>query len=361
MRPTDMNLREQMRITDRELDRRADLLRISEKDGTLLRKSKPTIAEDLDLIVDEFYETLLKTHEIQQLIGDSETLARLKNHLRTYILTLFDGQYDGEYVLSRLRIGMVHKRIGVSPKLYVAAIQLLLDLLEKRLMQPDANGCENCRDKVRALNKILMFDLTLVFDTYIQSLVSEVERNSQELEEYAHSLEETVRERTAQLEELARHDGLTGLLNQRSLFEELRREIARSSRRSEPFALVYLDADKFKEVNDTLGHKFGDSVLCAVAESFRAVLRPEDTPARYGGDEFCIILPQSDMQGAEAVAQRIIDTFDSTKPECGVTLSIGIVIFAPGSGEDADALLNRADQAMYEAKKGQGYTIHKGQ
>lgn len=358
MKPTEQSLREQLRIFDYEIERRLRLLHVSAEERALLLELKPQVAEDIDGLVEEFYAQQVAHDEIAQVIGDSETLARLKNHLRGYILNLFEGQYDAEYVQTRLRIGMVHNRIGVAPKLYVAAFKLLLAILSKRIVGLGGRNCDSCFKCLDALEKILFFDLTLVFDTYIHSLVMELNRSKLEVEEYVTSLEGIVSQRTQELQELARKDGLTGLLNQRSLFEELRRELARSKRRSYPLSLVYVDLDKFKSVNDTLGHKYGDSILVAAAESFRAVLRPEDVAARYGGDEFCVVLPQTEVEDAVIVAQRVIEHFDSIKPECNVTLSIGIAMSPPESGLDADILVKMADTAMYLSKKESGHQVN---
>jgi len=136
----------------------------------------------------------------------------LKHHLGRYLRTLFSGIYDDIYVLSRLRVGMVHNRIGVPPKLYVSSMRTLLDILRSRLTGSRMEGqCGLCSNLSASLERFLLFDLSLVFDTYIHSLLGEVERSKQELEQYAQSLEAEVARRTTQLAELALNDPLTGL------------------------------------------------------------------------------------------------------------------------------------------------------
>jgi len=355
--PTDFTLTDQLRITEREIRRRQELLRLSDQDIQTLAELKGVIAHQIDAIVEEFYVGQTKEPEIARLIGDADTLRRLKNHMRLYILALFDGDYGRDYVLTRLRIGMVHKRIGVSPKLYVAAIHNLLTLLRRLILGQQAKECGRCGQQVDALEKILLFDLELVFDTYIHSLMDELARGKEEIEQYAESLEETVAQRTEELARLARKDGLTGLANQRSFYEELRREIGRCQRHGTPLALLYFDLDGFKAVNDNLGHQHGDELLVATAEVLRKVVRQEDVAARYGGDEFCIILPNTEMGMARQVAERLISTFSQTLADSTVTISIGIADMTSDSPLDSDTLVKKADAAMYQSKKKTGHAI----
>lgn len=359
MKPTDLTLDEQLRITAHEIVKRKDLLSISDADAGVLREAKPLITSELDTIVENFYATLVDLEGVSQVIGDAESLYRLKNHLRGYLRSLFDGQYDIEYVQSRLRIGLVHKRIGVPPKLYVAAYKILSGILRERLRArpSDEDRCKLCDSRYDSLEKLMMFDLVLVFDTYIQGLMNEVKRSQDELEDYAHELELQVAERTKQLREQARKDGLTGLYNQRSFFEYVRMELSRAQRRAERFVLCYIDLDKFKQANDTHGHKYGDTVLVNVAKAMEQVLRAEDIGARYGGDEFCLLLPQTTSEMAEPVCQRLAETFAAVDKECNVTLSVGIAEFDPNAGMDVETLIKQADKAMYRSKQTEGHVI----
>ncbi|MDH5298995.1 MAG: GGDEF domain-containing protein [Desulfobulbaceae bacterium] len=355
--PTDFTLTDQLRITDREIRRRQELLHFGNDDAQTLIELKALIAPLVDPLVEEFYAGQVAEPEIARLIGDAVTLSRLKKHMRLYILALFDGDYGHDYVLSRLRIGLVHKRIGVSPKLYVAAISNLLNRLRQLILRQTDNQCGRCTIQVAALEKILLFDLELVFDTYIHSLMDELARGKEEIERYAEGLEETVAQRTRELAELASKDGLTGLLNQRNFYEELRRELARNQRQIDVVTLIYFDLDGFKAVNDTLGHHRGDEILLQVAEVIRRVVREEDLAARYGGDEFCIILPHTPAEMGRQVAERLISSFDAALAESGVTLSIGIAAVTADSLQDADTLVKRADSAMYQSKKKAGHAI----
>ena len=185
---------------------------------------------------------------------------------------MFSGLYDLEYVNNRLRIGLVHKRIGVEPKLYLAAINTLKGLLIEDIFLQIAHEPERIA-MLTALDKLFLFDITLVFETYIRSLVSEIESSKEKSEIYAKALEDKVRERTQQLEEMSRTDALTGLLSVRHLQENLTRTLRTCQRRAEPVVIAYLDIDDFKQINDTQGHQRGDEILRIVGASIRKVSR----------------------------------------------------------------------------------------
>ena len=354
---TDHTLIEQLKITKREIERRKDYLGFKKSDVLILKSLRTVIAEHIDEIVEDFYKEILPFDEINSVIGDAETLKRLTNYQRNYILNLFDGQYDEDYVHSRLRVGVVHKRIGVEPKFYISAVHKLSKILRNVVVSYNDNNCKTCTESLSSIEKIIMFDLTLAFDTYINSLMDETKRSKEELERYAESLEETVAERTKLLKIQARHDGLTGLLNQRSFYEVLRSELSRAQRRNHPTVLIYFDLDGFKNVNDTEGHKKGDEILIQVSDSIRSSIRENEIGARYGGDEFCIILPEGTVEEANHVSKRLCDAIESATEGSKISVSIGIAISLPENNFDADTLVQKADKAMYEAKKEHGFVI----
>lgn len=157
------------------------------------------------------------------------------------------------------------------------------------------------------------------------------------------------------LREQATRDPLTGLPNRTMLHESLEQSINNAVRNGEMLAVIYLDLDNFKFVNDTLGHTFGDTLLMAVGERLRKCLRFGDTLARMGGDEFTIVTPGiSKPEDAITVARKILNTlinsFNISEHEIFVSASIGITIF-PLDGSDADTLIRNADSAMYRAKE----------
>jgi diguanylate cyclase (GGDEF)-like protein/PAS domain S-box-containing protein len=159
------------------------------------------------------------------------------------------------------------------------------------------------------------------------------------------------------IQRVAHHDSLTGLPNRLLFNDRLRQAMSRAKRDSRQFALLYLDLDKFKQVNDTLGHAAGDELLTSVAARIRQQVRESDTVARVGGDEFTVILPDLvRREEAEAVATKIIAAlaapFRLGNPKQGANIgtSVGIAIY-PADGRDADTLVKAADAAMYSAKQ----------
>jgi diguanylate cyclase (GGDEF)-like protein len=154
---------------------------------------------------------------------------------------------------------------------------------------------------------------------------------------------------------LAHHDTLTGLPNRRLLDDRLRQAVFAAPRRAARVAVIAIDLDHFKAVNDTLGHKAGDAVLREVAGRWTGCVRKADTLARQGGDEFVIVIPDLAQESdCAVVAEKILRTLEPEIVVQGqgfrIGASIGISLF-PGDAGDADALLRNADIAMYRAKE----------
>lgn len=150
-------------------------------------------------------------------------------------------------------------------------------------------------------------------------------------------------------------DGLTGLFNHRYFYDLLQVELERSERYSHPFSLVMMDADVLKGINDTYGHLMGDQVLREMAALFVRETRESDVVARYGGDEFAIILPESPSDRAEALAERLRRLVEEHHFMCGderirCTISVGVTTFVPGEHETPEKVVARADGALYRAK-----------
>ena len=160
-------------------------------------------------------------------------------------------------------------------------------------------------------------------------------------------------QRSREAETLANTDPLTGLANMRHLQAQLRHNLGLVKRYEQPFALLVIDVDGLKRVNDGQGHQAGDRVLVQVGLAMRRTIRAVDTPARIGGDEFCVLAPSQTAEAARPLAERLAAAVagetagDDADP--GVGASIGVVS-CPEHGDDAEALLDAADQAMYRAK-----------
>lgn len=159
----------------------------------------------------------------------------------------------------------------------------------------------------------------------------------------------------AQILHLANHDALTGLPNRNLIQDRIQQAIARAPRSGVGLAVMFIDLDRFKNINDTLGHSMGDLLLKEVAGRIRACLREEDTVGRQGGDEFIVLLASLDKpQGAAVVANKILSALSAPYPIGGEILhtsaSIGIAVY-PDDGSDVETLLKNSDTAMYQAKE----------
>jgi diguanylate cyclase (GGDEF)-like protein len=156
----------------------------------------------------------------------------------------------------------------------------------------------------------------------------------------------------AELEHLATHDSLTGALNRRALIEAGTLELARCRRNHQVMALLVMDLDHFKAINDTHGHQTGDRVLVDFAGRVTHLLRQVDRFGRFGGEEFVVLLPETSLAEARLVAERIraeVEAGNKELPAC--TVSIGVAVSGPDDLE-VDGIVARADAAMYRAKEG---------
>ena len=192
-------------------------------------------------------------------------------------------------------------------------------------------------------------------------LVEESEARYEELEHRSLSLQRENLDlvvKNRRLSEVSSRDTLTGLYNRWFVMEKIDSELNRALRHGSPMSLLMLDVDYFKRINDTWGHSAGDQVLQGIGKLLRDCCRVYDVPGRYGGEEFCIVLPETKTGNTTTVAERIRHRLESTALPCGdtsiaVTASIGIAgMDAPGDGDALSpaGLIERADRALYMAK-----------
>lgn len=153
-----------------------------------------------------------------------------------------------------------------------------------------------------------------------------------------------------QIQYLAQTDPLTGLANYRRLVDALESEIQRSRRSERDFALLLFDLDGLKKINDSHGHLVGSQALCRLAHVMRINSRAVDTAARYGGDEFALILPETEIRAAQEVARRIRDSLAQDQELPRISVSVGVAVY-PRDGETPDALLGAADRVLYKTRE----------
>lgn len=161
------------------------------------------------------------------------------------------------------------------------------------------------------------------------------------------------------IQKLAHFDALTGLPNRSLLSDRVAQALSRMDRNNQTLALVFLDLDRFKNVNDSLGHRIGDELLVQVADRLKSVLREEDTVSRLGGDEFILVLPATNADGATHVVEKVLQIlsrpYSIEQHELTITPSLGIAMY-PADGDSYEALSMCADAAMYRAKQGGRHT-----
>lgn len=349
MSQTEQALLEQLKISDFDIEYRKLLFSLTNEDCQLLEACKPIVEVRIDQLIDRFYERQTGVPEIAAMLSDAHALERLRAEQRNYVLDLFSGIYDLEYAKHRIRVGLGYTCVSIEPKLYLSSINMLKSLLMELII-------ENIADEIRrhatlkALNALLLFDVHLLIDAHVQSLIAALEASRKQCEHFVASLERKVQERTQHLERLASTDPLTGLQNIRFLHQTMTRILRAAQRRSEYVSVVFLDINDFKAINDTHGHQRGDELLRVVGAAIQQISRLEDSCFRYGGDEFCMILPN--CREAEAHALYIGRLNAALKHQVeNVRLSIGIAEAAPDASIEPAELIRLADKRMYQAKR----------
>lgn len=200
----------------------------------------------------------------------------------------------------------------------------------------------------------MSFNASLVFSALVAGWVGNMNRELQASIEAKDVAEKLLQEKCVELEHLARIDPLTGLYNRRHLYDVAHQNMELTSRKSTPFGIILLDLDRFKDVNDRFGHGVGDEILKAVAARLKQVPRKSDVAARFGGEEFILILPDSDKEAALNLAERLRAEIESIRVECEggparVTASFGVSIVRSKS-DGIDRMIGKADKAVYAAK-----------
>ena len=214
------------------------------------------------------------------------------------------------------------------------------------LTQPDPQLLAISRSHAFAATLVSVMASSLMWRQYVQSTVLAWEVQSAQI---------ALTAKQAELEYLATHDSLTGLLNRREFMRQLEQERVRALRHPAPTSLIMVDLDFFKKVNDTYGHPAGDTVLAAVASAIAHSVRKSDVLARLGGEEFIVLLPNTDLAGASGVGQKLLTQIRALKIpfanlQLRVTASVGVSSVRPGAEQSPDALYTAADKALYLAK-----------
>ncbi len=269
-----------------------------------------------------------------------------------------------------------HVRAGISAGLWQTSLSHTLDvvvgmgvigvalaiplgfMLIRRIVGPLESVCHAMREfsdgNLDSRSDVRRGDeLGLLAQTF-NKMADEHQRTHQRIIRMNVELEERVQRRTRLLHELASREPLTGLYNRRYFNEMFERHFSQSVRHGAELTCVMIDLDDFKRVNDRFGHHTGDEVLVLLAATLTSQLRAEDVPARFGGDELIVILPQTDSEHARALAERVCERFEALLhqklPDVRTSLSIGIAGRILTGAADTRALVRLADRSLYEAK-----------
>ena len=219
-----------------------------------------------------------------------------------------------------------------------------VDYLTKPFHGPELNQ--------RVLNQLKLVDLVQRFELANAELNLQILK-SMETQETLEKYQSDLLAANVQLKDLASTDSLTGLLNRRRGWELLEYEASRSDRSKQTTGLILLDIDYFKQVNDSYGHPEGDRILLEIADLLREGIRAQDFCIRWGGEEFLIVLPETDLDGCKILSDKIANiakNHDWKLQDRGITFSGGCVVREPGG--DLDESVSSADELLYEAKRG---------
>jgi len=304
--------------------------------------SHNVIAPNVDSIVDRFYEVLLANQFYTEILDRGFDLDRLRQTQTVYLLSMGQDYASGEYFEERLRVGLAHARIGLPLSLYECAYNTMRQLILGAVPDETKKDVETFAKLVSFLSRITSLDMSLAIETYHLAKIHRLEQTLETLQLEDEELRYKIA--TDSLTQVASHSQALVVLDQAT-------KLAR--RKGSPLCVCMIDLDHFKKVNDTYGHLTGDAVLRDVASRMQASVRTFDTIGRYGGEEFIIILENTDLTTAQDVMERLrqrvantpINVSGTTIP---VTVSGGLA--ALRSGDTVQTLIARSDAAMYGAK-----------
>jgi len=336
-----------LEVDTRRLKNRLGYFQIGPDDADAIREIHEIIDPMIDEIVSIFYAQIGNFNNLNRIISQHSSPEKLKKTFRRFVLEMGINIDTAAYAESRLKVGVVHAHIGLNPHWYLGAYSNLQGILSDIIMEACGNNHERCRQLNGILSRIIMFESALGIDAYHLNTVRKL---SDSLDQ-AKKLEKI-------LQVSARTDGLTGVLNKKAFLEELQLELDRSRRYSHPMALLFIDFDHFKMLNDTHGHQLGDTVLQRSVQTILKTIRTSDIIGRYGGEEFVIALVECTAEDAYSTAERIRRNIAGNviqKRRTGVvipvTVSIGLHVPTPQQRKAA-TVLRYADRALYVAKNG---------
>lgn len=349
----------------------------SEELNLLLEKSAQMVnqaVQHIDVLNGDSSETSLLREQLEQLNTVDAMVDALEQVIE--MLREHNSRIEEERATTQDFLDDLRKRLGHVEEVIVSVVSDGDESLDRAIMLEKEVG-----DDVRVIGKAAQEDdldgLKQAVDKGLSNLSTKlsdylsVEKEGHEktrqkvtnLNQRLKEMEAEARDLRGQVKEkrdLAVKDALTGVYNRAGFEERIGEEFARSNRSNAPLSLVFVDCNKFKQINDTFGHAAGDTVLVEVASALAGRARASDIVARYGGDEFVVVLPDTPMEGADRFArdasQKILDAgFNANGQPLDVSISCGITQVRPD--DTPESALERADEAMYDAKKKQGLRV----
>jgi len=325
-------------ITSNVIKSRLELLSLTEDDvyyGRLLQQD--VIQPCIPRILDKFYNTLTNTPEFNAIFAQGFKISALKVTQEAYLRSLGVNFQSSEYFQTRLKIGLIHIKVGVKPSLYQCSYRLLQQIIIDSIPTEHPNQ----KELLAFILKITTLDMSLAIEAYEAGVMKNLHSSVQTLTD----------EKTSLSEELAK-DELTGVLSRRRILEILEKRLV-SIQTPQPISVIMADLDYFKNINDQYGHLIGDDVLKETASRIRTAIRSSNALGRYGGEEFLIVLSDTNAKQALLVAERIRKTVNNTPINVMgqyITLTLSLGIASTQNFEPIASLIDRADKALYRAK-----------
>ncbi len=335
-------------------------------------------SSDLYLAAYAKQESLVKEEYVKYLDTDTRIVMRTypvefrQNKIAEFSIALDRRNFDSEAANHLLENLLLTFLIAILAGLSIYAIfnQRILKPIQMLKSAAYEIAHFNLNERIRFKGHNELSELGDSFNKMTRQLseaLSDKQTALEKLGKLNETLEERIHKRTRELQRLnsqithqALHDPLTLLPNRSLIMERLRQAIRYAHRKNISMAVFMMDLNRFKEVNDTLGHPVGDQVLIEVANRIPNALRESDTIGRLGGDEFVILLPESDINDAKTVAEKVLEQFSMdfkvAEHSLSVGTSIGIALY-PDHGDSADILIQKSDVALYVAKRSNDRSI----
>lgn len=322
------------------LSRLDDIERVN---GIFLKIQKHIIVPKLNDIIEQFYNYILGEPAMSCFFNDKALITKLRGTQKLYLLS-FGVNFELEsYFENRLKIGLAHARIALPLSLYQCAYNCMQEIICYYINLDTTFTYSEKQQSIIYLQRMNTLDQSLAVDTYFKA-------NIQNLE---HSIEQ-LKTKSASLRSKVDFDGLTTIHSRRKILELLAAELELFMNDNIFFAIVMIDIDNFKLVNDDYGHIAGDEVLKNTAARINGAIRKVDIVGRYGGEEFIVLLPGTDIDTAKTICERIRVGIAENLVKCedsliSVTISQGVTIVR--QGDSVDSAIKRADELMYQSKQ----------